>query len=337
MIRTDQERRTVVQRDIIVIGASAGGIEALRVILPMLPADLPAAGMLVVHRQSVEDIFDQFPKVLGYEARLPVCTARDGQRIEKGRFYLAPGGSHLVVQRGILRLEQSPKESFNRPSADVLFRSAALAYGRRVVGVVLSGVGHDGAIGLWQIKDRGGVTIVQKREEAGFNTMPSNAIANVPVDFELSLHDIAPKLIALACGDASGGGRNSEQIRILVVEDEFALAAELESNLRGLGYDVVACVPSGNEAVSTAASAAPDVVLMDIKLADEMRGTEAAATIWRRFQIPVIFMTAYADQKTLEDANLSMPFGYVVKPYSQAQVHAAIQIALDRYRRENAS
>ena len=327
----------MVQREIIVIGASAGGIEALMVILPMLPADLPAAGMIVVHRQRFEHLFEGLSKVLAYNAKLAVSTARDGEPIEKGHFYLAPTGCHLLVNRGVLRLEQSPKESFNRPSADVLFRSAALAYGHRVIGVVLSGIGRDGSAGLWQIKARGGIAIVQKPEEAAYDSMPASAIESVPVDFQLPSADIGPKLVEITSGSSTQPTLDSKRIRVLIVEDEFVLAMDLEQDLRRLGYDVVACVASGEEAVSTASCKRPDVVLMDIKLAGNLQGTEAAGIIWQRLQIPVIFTTAYSDQGTLAHAKWSMPFGYLVKPCTIAQVHAAIQIAMDRYQRENAS
>lgn len=321
--------------DLIVIGASAGGIPALRDLVPRLPADLAAAGIIVLHRPFVAGSPDLVASALGAHSKLTISAARDGERIEKGHFYIAPAGSHLLLVRGVLRTEASPIESFNRPSVDALFRSAAMSYGRRVIGVILTGAGHDGTAGLWQIKNRGGVTIVQAPGEAEHPSMPQNAIENVPVDFALPLVEIARKLVELvSCPIPSSG---STKGRVLIVEDELVVATDLDGDLRALGYDVVASVASAEEAVAAVSTAAPDIVLMDIKLAGKMRGTEAATLIWEQLQVPVIFMTAYADDKTLEEAKAAMPFGYLVKPYRPQQINAAIEIAMDRYRREMAS
>src|SRR5262249_51559039 len=122
--------------------------------------------------------------------------------------------------------------------------------------------------------------------------------------------------------------------RLLIVEDERIVARNLSSRLLDRGYSVVGMVSTGEDAIAAASTAMPDLVLMDVSLAGTMRGTEAAAILWQQYQLPVVYLTAYSDRQTLDEANLSMPFGFVVKPYHPEQVHVAIQLALDRYSRE---
>ena len=163
-------------RDIIVVGGSSGAFPVLGELLRHLPGDLPAAIFIVLHRidpSSLPELAGRFRKagilavnVLGKRTALSVESAVDGQPFERGHAYLAPGGRHLLVERGLMRLEGSPKEVYARPSIDVLFRSAAQAYGRRVVGVILSGALYDGTAGLWEVKKRGGIAIVQDPREA---------------------------------------------------------------------------------------------------------------------------------------------------------------------------
>ncbi|MBV9439180.1 MAG: chemotaxis protein CheB [Candidatus Eremiobacteraeota bacterium] len=166
---------------LVAIGASAGGIEALRVVLPSLPANFPAAVAVVVHRPAVQE-GERLTVVLARNSHLRVTTARDRGPIEAGRVYVGPAGVHLVAEAGQLHLSNSARENAARPAIDVLFRSAASAFGPRAVGVVLSGMLDDGTAGLAAIKARGGVAIVQDPAEAIFSDMPRNAIENVTVD-----------------------------------------------------------------------------------------------------------------------------------------------------------
>ena len=322
-------------RDIIVMGASAGGLQAIQSLLPLLPGDLPASIFITQHRADVPNTPDFRPGMyLAYSPLIP-GAALDGAQFEHGRVYVAPGGSHLLIERGLMRLEQSSFESFARPSIDALFRSAALSYGRRVVGVLLSGTLKDGTVGLWQIRKRGGITIVQDPAEAASGGMPKNAIANVPVHFTLPVIEIAKKIIVLVTAFPNPAPLHlSQPARVFIVEDERILAMNLENRLRELGYEVVGSVASGEAAIKVAESTLPDLVLMDVYLAGEMTGTEAARIIWERFQLPVVYLTAFADEKTIEAAKTSAPFGYVVKPYRPEQIHAAFQVALERHERE---
>jgi two-component system chemotaxis response regulator CheB len=181
-------------RDIVVIGASAGGVTVIHRLLSNLPSDFAAAVFVVLHRPSQEEdtSSDRLLKLPAFKSSLRARPALDGQRFAHGELYVAPPNMHLLVERGRIRLERSPVERRARPSVDVLFRSAAVAYGRRVAGVVLSGMLSDGSVGLWQIRKHGGITIVQDPDEAEYADMPRSAVDNVPVHYCLPVDKIAP-------------------------------------------------------------------------------------------------------------------------------------------------
>lgn len=166
-------------RAIIVVGASAGGVEALEALAAELPADLPAAVCVVLHigrRRSVA------PRILAKAGPLPAAHAVDGEALRPGRIYVAPPDHHLLVEPGLLRLSRGPRENSTRPAIDPLFRSAAQAYGPRVFGVILSGTMNDGTAGFSVIKRLGGTTLVQAPEDAVFPGMPQSALSNTAVD-----------------------------------------------------------------------------------------------------------------------------------------------------------
>ncbi|MDB5867834.1 MAG: CheB methylesterase [Polaromonas sp.] len=171
----------LVKRDIVVVGGSAGGIEALQGFFRVLPADLEAAILVVLHISPHTP--SRLDKVLGYATPLPVVVAEDGAPIENGRVYVASADRHLMVSPQGIRLSRGPKEGRSRPSVDVLFRSAAMAFGSRVIGMVVSGALDDGTAGLWAIKDRHGATCVQNPSQAIHPSMPESAIEHVEVDY----------------------------------------------------------------------------------------------------------------------------------------------------------
>ena len=331
-------------RDIIVIGGSAGAFTTVHELLRSLPAGLPASIFIVLHcydpnsrpepakpqaRSSVPTA-----ALLGTKTNLPVDSAVDGQPFERGHAYLAPPGQHLLVERGVMRLERGPKELWARPSVDVLFRSAAHAYGRRVVGVILSGSLYDGTAGLWEIKKRGGIAIVQDPREAAFAEMAQKAMQAVQIDHRLRVQDIGRKLIELAAQPSAVFLAGNRPAKVLIVEDERIVAMSLRQHLCELGYEVTGSVSSGEAAIARAERALPDVVLMDIHLAGQVTGTQAARRIWEELQVPVVYLTAYADPATLDDVKHTEPYGYIVKPFRAEEVHAAIQLALDRPSKE---
>ncbi|HTU33750.1 MAG TPA: chemotaxis protein CheB [Candidatus Acidoferrum sp.] len=183
-------------RDIIVIGASAGGVDALQKMAIAFPANLRAAVFVILHLPPTGRSF--LPAMLSRVGPLPAVEPSDSERIAHGHIYVAGPDYHLLIANGHVHLTRSPKEGHHRPSINVTFRSAALAYGTRVIGVVLSGALDDGCAGLWEIKMRGGLAVVQDPDDALFPSMPRNALQQVPVDFTASIADI-PALLARLC------------------------------------------------------------------------------------------------------------------------------------------
>ena len=193
----------MIGHDIIVVGASAGGVEALCQLIPLLPSDLPAAVFIVLHISStgtsvLPNIINRAIAKRQKKSTLKAVHPQDGEEIVHGRIYVAPPDRHLLVKDGYIRLARGPRENCNRPAVDPLFRTAGRAYGRRVVAVILSGTLDDGTAGLMAVKQRGGVAIVQKPEEALYSGMPDNAIENVEVDHILPVAEIAAMLTLLA-------------------------------------------------------------------------------------------------------------------------------------------
>jgi two-component system chemotaxis response regulator CheB len=178
--------------DIIVIGASLGGIEAVSQLLAELPRELNAAVFVVLHIGAHEN---RLATVFNRQSKLPVSQAVNGEDIKHGHVYLAAPDNHLILTPGGIRLVHGRRENFARPAIDALFRSAALAFGPRVVGVVLTGGRSDGAAGLLAIKDCGGVCIVQDPADAVAPSMPSSALARVNVDHCAPLSQIPALLI----------------------------------------------------------------------------------------------------------------------------------------------
>lgn len=165
---------------IVVIGASAGGMEPLKRLLSGMPSDFSGALLLVLH------IPPQGPsllaRIMDEAGPLPASDAVDGLRIQAGHVYIAVPDQHLLVDGAFMRLSRGPKENRFRPAVDALFRSAAYTQGARVIGVVLSGQLDDGTSGLWAIKDRGGTSIVQSPRDAQHGSMPMSALQHVKVD-----------------------------------------------------------------------------------------------------------------------------------------------------------
>lgn len=189
------EQETIT-RDIIVIGASAGGVEALVELAGALPAFLPATLFVVVHVPAT--VSSNLPAILSRAGPLPATHAQDGEVGKPGHIYVAPPDHHLRLEDKTMQLSRAPRENYCRPAADVLFRSAAQAYGPRVVGVVLSGMLYDGTGGLVAIKRSGGVAIVQNPDEARFAGMPRSAISGDHPDYVLPLSEVAATLMSLA-------------------------------------------------------------------------------------------------------------------------------------------
>jgi len=182
----------VANRDIVAIGTSAGGVEAVRSIGAQLPADLPAAVLVVIHISGqFRSVFDQ---VLSRTGPLPASFATEGESIKHGRIYIAPAECHLLCDGQRLTLGTGPRENGTRPAIDPLFRSLALCCGPRTIGIVLTGTLGDGAAGLQTLGACGGLTVVQDPSDAVFSEMPATAMNRIRPDHVSRLADL-PSLI----------------------------------------------------------------------------------------------------------------------------------------------
>ncbi len=192
-------------RDIVVVGASAGGFLPLTQLMAWLPRDLPAALFIVRHMQPTSE--SEFAAILGRSGPLRCKDAKDNEPIEHGVVYIAPPDHHLIVKHGHVRVTRGPREDRWRPSINVLFRSAAVAYGPRVIGIVMSGMLDDGTRGLAAVKACGGIAVVQDPSEADFPDMPENALANVAVDLRLKFAEMNHEIERLVRERAPAGGQ----------------------------------------------------------------------------------------------------------------------------------
>ena len=216
------------KRDIIVMGASAGGLSAFNRIIKQLPEELNAAVFIVWHLSPYSTSL--LPEILNRASKLKAKHPDEGEPIQMGKIYIAPPDHHLLLESGRIRLTKGPKENRFRPAIDPLFRSAAYAYGSRVVGVVLTGALDDGTAGLWAIKDRGGVAVVQDPADAEQPSMPASALANVQVDHCLPISEIPALLVTLTHQSAEEESRATVS-KDLEIETKIALgddAAELD-------------------------------------------------------------------------------------------------------------
>jgi two-component system, chemotaxis family, protein-glutamate methylesterase/glutaminase len=208
-------------RNIIVVGASAGGVEALKNFVRSLPKGLKASIFIVLHIPGYSKSF--LPSILSKVTFAKVLHPKDGEKIEEGKIYIAPPDHHLLIERGKIAITKGPKENRFRPSIDALFRSAAYVYGPKVIGIVLSGVLNDGTSGLWSIKRLGGIAIVQTPAEASFPEMPLNVMEYVKTDYVLSVTDMG-RILSKLCSEPPGKKRSIPPSEMELLKMEVTIA-----------------------------------------------------------------------------------------------------------------
>ena len=225
-----------IQRDLVVIGASAGGVDGLQELVAHLPPEFPAAVLIVLHVPSTGT--SVLPQILARHGPLPACFPRNGVALQRGQIYVAPADHHMLVHSGHIHLTQGPRENGQRPAVDPLFRSAARFAGARCIGVVLSGLLDDGASGLRFIHEHGGAAVVEDPASAPFPSMPKAALQMTPSAVVATVQDLGAALCRLVDepidpphGDdqASVGSQPDRQDADLVeLEDPSETAALLE-------------------------------------------------------------------------------------------------------------
>lgn len=205
------------KRDLIVIGTSAGGVEALQTLVRGLPGDLPAAVLIVMHTSPQGPYL--LPQILGHAGALSVASTVDGAGIEPAKVYVAPPDHHLLVKGDRIQLVRGPKENRSRPAVDPLFRTAAAAYGARVIGVILTGMLDDGTAGLSAVKQRGGLAVVQDPADALYSSMPKSALRYVGSDYTVPIVELGPLLARLV--NEPAGTEPPPVSRLIEIESNF--------------------------------------------------------------------------------------------------------------------
>jgi two-component system chemotaxis response regulator CheB len=220
----------VPSKRIVVIGASSGGIEALRSLVAELPGDFAAPICVVLHvaPESPAVLAD----ILSRSGPVPAATVRDREPLRAGRIYVPAPDFHLVIEPGVVRVAKGPRENRFRPAIDPLFRTAAQVYGPGAVGVVLTGNLDDGTGGLWTIKQLGGIAVVQDPTDAMFPSMPASAINHVRVDHVLPLSEIPDLLVRVATEPVNaalaGTAPESLEVEVKIAKEHNALQAGLQ-------------------------------------------------------------------------------------------------------------
>jgi two-component system chemotaxis response regulator CheB len=236
------------QPNIIVIGASAGGVEALRELFGGLKPELNAAVFVVMH--VLPYMKSHLPEILSKHSPIPVGHARDGAKIDMGRAYIAPPDQHLILEDGRMRLTFGPRVNHTRPAIDPLFESAAESHASSVIGVILSGSLYDGTKGLLSIKQAGGIAIVQDPEEALFPSMPESALQFVQVDYSLPVSEIASLINDLTEQNApeQGEAQMNKPVPEFSDEEVNLIKKDMEEYEKGYGLSprsVLTCPDCG--------------------------------------------------------------------------------------------
>ena len=220
-------------RNVIVIGTSAGGLEALDQLIGQLPTDL-AASIVIVQHMAPGNSGEPLLRRLGRHQAFRPKLAEDGERLKTSHIYIAPPDNHLLIKKGKMLVTKGAAENRHRPGIDPLFRSAAVSHGARLIGVVLTGMMNDGTAGLIAIKRCGGVTVVQDPKDAAYSGMPLSALGNANVDYCVSIAEMGPLLTTLVSQRQGKTKRVPEDVRTEAAIAERVLSDVSQVNTLGV-------------------------------------------------------------------------------------------------------
>lgn len=312
----------------IVIGTSAGGIEALGKILSALPSSYHLPIIIVLHLPAGQPSF--LSDIFKHKVKLKVKEAKEKESIKAGTIYFASPDHHLLINKNkeFARNLEGPVY-FSRPSIDVLFKSAAEAYGASLVGVLLTGANEDGSMGLKKIREKGGLVLVQDPTSAEISIMPTAGIPYASPECVLPLNDIAELLLKL-------GSEKKDKLEILIVDDIKDNLLALNALLERDDVNIFQAL-SGGEALELMIKHDFCLALLDVQmpgmngfeLAELMRGTNKTK------HIPIIFVTAGAkDQKYVFKGYESGAVDFLRKPIDPHAVKSKVNIFLELHQQK---
>jgi two-component system, chemotaxis family, protein-glutamate methylesterase/glutaminase len=325
-------------RRLVVVAASAGGLNPLIALISALPAGFPAPLVVVQHRSA--ELPFQLPDLLAPLTHLQVRAARDGEMAEPGTIYLSPPGMHMAAE-AVLRVMDAPTLSCARPSADLMFYSAAQVYREGCIGVVLSGNGMDGAFGCRAIADAGGTVIAQTPASCAYPSMPTAAATLGPAKLILNPDAMGQALadlikVPLHANSAATPRVESSPlsvptglIKVLLAEDHHMIRDGLRMLLAtATDITIVDAVADGRAAIDAAAHTKPDVVVMDLAMPD-IDGIEATRQIRALHPaVKVIVLSAQTDIGSIGRAFEAGAIGFVSKQRAFEELLHAIRTVM---------
>jgi chemotaxis response regulator CheB len=323
---------------LLVMGASAGGLAVFRQILSALPDDFPIPVLIVLHCAPLEQ--GGPATVLQRYCKLLISEPEDKEPLISWRVYVAPSGYHMLVEPGVIALSSDQPVHYSRPSIDALFKSAARAYGNRVLGILMTGANEDGARGLLEIKKMGGCTIAQDPVTAESPFMPAAALRMDAAEYVCSIDDVASSLQRYAADSHAGASQNvtgdasmmhsaPETPTVLLVDDDPGARMAMEDILKSDAYNLV-IARNGEEALKRILEISNlALIITDIAMPG-MDGFELAQFIKRRAQtsgIPICFLTAtYQDQQRAMEAYTMGAVDYLSKPVNPNVIRAKVNV-----------
>ena len=314
------------RRSVLAIGASTGGPKAVMSIVKALPANFPGTVCIVQHIAA--GFARGFAQWLDRECRMTVRLARDGDELTPGVAFVAPDEHHMTVSGGVIRLDTGPPVNCCRPAIDPLFRSLAEERGSEVVGVLLTGMGRDGAEGLRLIRQSGGMTVVQDEESSVIFGMPRAAIALDAADRVAPIGAI-PTIITDTF--TRQGGESVDKLKILVVDDSELVLAMARDALEEAGFEVVTAA-NGIEANSHIFSRnKPDLIILDVML-PMLDGNKKAKLLKEKDfsrEIPIVLLSSKSEEELKRLVQESGGDAYIRKPFTPWQLVTTIRKVLE--------